>query len=119
MKKNEFDMEYLKLEEIQPEIYSKPLRKQMIATAVADMDHKWFASLVKRIILTPNLKIDFDEAARSERVNRLQLEKTKQIIKESDSSLDSISSHGLTNVLKMFKANSLQEAIQNSKKLKG
>lgn len=113
----EFEHEYQKLADAYPEIYGKKFRKELIAKSVHDLDRAWFGNIVKRLILNPYLKFDIDEAARSERINRSQVKRTKEEINALNNIAKQSSENGLKDVLKMFNANSLEEAIKNSTKI--
>ena len=112
----EFENEYQKLAEAYPEIYGKKFRKELIAKSVYDLDKGWFASLVKRLILNPYLKIDFDEAARNERLNKNKVRRTQDIFKAQEVIKNNSSDEGLKNFLKNMRVNSLEEAIKKTKK---
>jgi hypothetical protein len=116
MTKNEFELEYKKLEELYPAVYQNKIRKEMIANTVKDLSHPWFKSLVKRIILNPQMRLDIDEAARSERLTFIQREKTKETINSLDKLKEQISNKGYEESLKLFGANSLSEAVKNFKR---
>jgi hypothetical protein len=116
MTKNEFESEYKKLEELYPTLYQNKIRKELIANTVKDLSHSWFRSLVKRIILNPQMRLDIDEAARSERITFIQREKTKETINSLDKLKEQISNKGYEESLKLFGAKSLSEAVKNFKR---
>lgn len=116
MTPNEFNHEYSKLESTYPNTYGSPIRKELIAKLVKDMPAIWFKSVVTRIILNPHARIDIDELARSER-NALSANlRAKEAIGAIEVLENKMSDEGFEKVLKMFKANSLAEAVANSKK---
>ena len=117
MTKYEFDLEYEKLEKAYPQIYGVSYRKELVAQVVKDLDYAWFKSIVRRIILNPFEKISIDDAARGERNARNAVRRAKESIGAIETLSSEISERGFESVLKMFNANSLLEAIENSKSI--
>lgn len=113
----EFEAEYAKLEAAYPQVYGNKYRKELVAQVVKDLDYPWFKSLVRRIILNPFEKISIDDAARGERNARNAVRRAKESIGAIETLSSEISERGFDSVLKMFNANSLLEAIENSKKM--
>lgn len=116
MTQQEFDFEYGRLVKEYPNIYGSQNRTILIAQIVKDFDAKWFRALVNRIILNPHERISIEEVARSERNARLANLRAKEAIGAIESLENKMSDEGYESVLKMFKANSLAEAVANSKK---
>lgn len=118
MNKQEFETEYAKLEVTYPNTYGNSIRKELTAKLVKDMSAKWFSGVVTRIILNPHERISIDELVRSERNAMSANLRAKEAIGAIESLEDKMSDEGFENVLKMFKANSLAEAVKNAKEIK-
>jgi hypothetical protein len=109
----EFDYEYEKLEKAYPDIYAKKFRKEIIAGIVKDLDKSWFSALVKRIILNPYTRIDIDEAARSERLAKLQIQKSRDNSQALDFVRTMETNEGYKKAIAEFGATSASEALKN------
>lgn len=118
MTDQEFENEYGRLVKEYPNIYGSQSRTILIAQIVKDLDAKWFHALVNRIILNPHERINIEEAARGERNARLANLRAKDAIGAIESLENKMSDEGYEKVLKMFKANSLAEAVKNAKEIK-
>lgn len=118
MTQSEFENQYARLESIYPNTYSNQDRKKLIAAIVCDLRADWFKSVVSRIILNPQERISIDELARSERTALSANLRAKDAIGAIESLENKMSDEGFEKVLKMFKANSLAEAVKNAKEIK-
>lgn len=118
MTPQEFNQEYQKLEEVYPNTYGGKYRKELIAGLVKDMSAAWFRSVVNRIILNPQERISIDELVRSEKNAKAANLRAKEAIGAIESLENKMSDEGYEKVLKMFKANSLAEAVKNAKEIK-
>lgn len=77
MTKEEFYLEFSKLEECFPKIFKNPLKEQMLAKAVINLEHSWWASTVKRIILKNEPKFDIEQAAKAEMQAKQRISETE------------------------------------------
>lgn len=118
MTQAEFAQEYSKLESTYPNTYGSSIRKELIAKLVRDMPLKWFSAVVTRIILNPQARIDIEELVRSEKNAASANLRAKEAIGAIESLENKMSDEGFEKVLKMFKANSLAEAVKNAKEIK-
>lgn len=118
MTPKEFETEYAKLESTYPNTYANPIRKELFAKLVRDMTLPWFKAVVSRIILNPQERISIEELVRSEKNAMSANLRAKEAIGAIESLENKMSDEGYENVLKMFKANSLAEAVKNAKEIK-
>jgi len=118
MNKQEFETEYAKLEATYPNTYANSIRKELFAKLVKDMTASWFRAVVSRIILNPQERISIEELVRSERNAMSANLRAKEAIGAIESLENRMSDEGFEKVLKMFKANSLAEAVKNAKEIK-
>lgn len=116
MNQREFDFEYARLVKEYPNVYGSQNRTMLIANIVKDFDVNWFRSLVNRIILNPHERISIEEVARSERNARSANLRAKEAIGAIECLAEKMTDEGYATVLKMFKANSLSEAVENCKR---
>ena len=119
MTSNEFENEFKRLKAEFPQAYASIHRRDLISRIVGPLPAKWWAGVVDHIILTNNPRFDIDAAARSERNAIRGMQATKEVSQAVENFGRNMTDAGLENTLKQFKAKSLWDAIENSKKGKG
>ncbi len=110
----EFTEETAKLAETFPNLFPKP-RIELIWKNVKDLDRKWYAALVGKMILSFNSKFDIAEAARTERNRLAGLRLSDDTTKAAETLNRESSDKGFQKALERFGANNLMEAIEKSK----
>lgn len=111
MKLTEFQDEYQKLVSIYPNHFKNPIKEEMIAKFVMDLDAKWWAAVVKRIVLSSNPNLNIEDVARGERLAKQSQRLTADMIKASEVLGPDITDAGYQSALKQFNANSLLDAV--------
>lgn len=107
----EFDSEYEKLADIYPLYFDNIIKKRVVYSYIVDLDKRWWAALVNRIILSSNPRLDIQDAAGGERRARKSVELTYDLLAAQDKLSDQISDRGLERALAQFGANSLLDAV--------
>lgn len=108
----EFRDQYKRLIEVHPNHFQSQEKMQTVWRFVSEMDAKWFATLVDRIVMSSRAdRFDIGEAVISERRARASLKKADEVINSLNKNSDSISDKGLETVLKLYKIKSLTECL--------
>ena len=111
----EFKKEYDKLVQVYPRDFESTFIEIAIGKYIMDLEPRWWATLVNRIILSRNPRLDIEDVARGERLARQKVRDTNALIAMSEKMHKGISEAGLDNALKSFGANSLLDAIKKIK----
>lgn len=115
MTKIEFLTEYKRLIEEYEIIFKSKNRMALIEGAVMPLSHKWWKSVVDRVIITNNPKFDIYEAARSENASINSINRTRETIEAFEYLCQGVTDEGLRKALNAFGAKSIWEAISKSK----
>lgn len=115
MTPKEFDFQMRRLKSCFGENQFPEERCTTIFKVVNDLSAAWFQKLVNHAITSMNHRIDFADAARSERNHLAAKQFTKDVVDAFDKLQDQMTDQGLSNALSKFGAKSLLEAIENSK----
>ena len=115
MTNDEFQFGYKRLASVYPHIFGNPFKEQAVAGCVKDMEFHWWNSIVMRIILSSNPKIDIADLARAERLSKDKIKHTMDLIQASENIKTQISQNGLENALKDLNAKNLSEAVLRGK----
>lgn len=109
---DQFKLEYDKLAKVYPYDFGNEFKERAVFNYIKDLEKKWWAALVNRIILSSNPKLNIEEAAQGERRARKSLELTSGVLAMQDKLAEQISENGLSEALKAFGANSLLDVLR-------
>ena len=115
MTKMEFLDHYKKLLSEYPQQFESKYRMELIEKTVIGLPVRWWESLVERIIITNNPRLDIHEAAAGERRALNSVRRTQETLAAYDVVMANISDSGLGDALRSHGAKCLWEAIVNTK----
>lgn len=112
----EFREQYKRLKEVHPHRFESAEKLSTVWRFVKDMDIQWFTSLTDRIVMSSKGDLDIGEAVTFERRNRKSKEFADDVCKAVDTVRKLMTDDGLDRVLGKYKAGSLIDAIEKSRK---
>ena len=107
----EFNREYQKLSDTYPQHFESEFRKKAIADFVVDLDYRFWASLVNRILVSGDPRLDIMEAAHGERNAKRRARDTLAYLDLQKSLGRYCTDNGLENVVESLGIKSLSDVI--------